>query len=128
VDLREELEQMDQEIADTETQLIRLKVHLAGLQGQRASLAAELAAIADREISHRRPERRKYPNLEALDRTDAIVEVLRSAGVPMSIQEVWDALSAAGRRESKYQVIASTLNFLHREGRITRPSRGRYAA
>lgn len=83
-------------------------------------------------VDHRRPAGveppTKMPSLKVLDRTDAIVEVLRLHNRPMSIKEVWDGLKAGGRAEPGYQVVASTLNFLQRNGRINKTGRGRYAA
>ena len=128
MDIKSEVDRLGAEIETAESELIQRKAHLAGLRAQRDALAAELARIVDEGRPVQPVPPAEMPNLKMLDRTDAIVEVLRVTKRAMSIQEVWDGLKAGGRSEPGYQVIASTLNFLNQKGRITKPSRGRYAA
>lgn len=127
MDLHAELQRLEQEIAAAEVDLIQRKAALAGLRAQREALAADLVVVDDR-ASADSVATAEMPSLRMLDRTDAIVEVLRVSERTLTIQEVWDGLKAGGRTERNYQVIASTLNFLHRNGRINKASRGRYAA
>lgn len=128
MDLQDEIERLDGEVEVAEMELVQVTARLAGLRAQRDAYMNELAARADKQrpvAAHPLPQ---MPDLRALDRTDAIIEVLGRAGRTMSIQEVWDALKAAGRSEASYQAIASTLSFLERADRVLKPSRGRYAA
>lgn len=128
MDIKTEVERLGAEIEAAELELIQRKAHLAGLRAERDALAAELAQIADQALPSVPRRKADIPNLRMLDRTDAIVEVLRVTNGAMSIQEVWNGLKEGGRSEPGYQVIASTLNFLHRNGRINKSGRGRYAA
>lgn len=128
VDIKSEVDRLGAEIEAAEGELIQRKAQLAGLRAQRDALAGELAAIIDHQRSPDVPPTTEMPNLRTLDRTDAIVEVLRLTSRPMSIQEVWDGLKAGGRSEPGYQVVASTLAFLQRNGKINKTGRGRYAA
>lgn len=126
MDIKSEIERLDSEIESAEIELVQRGAHLAGRKAHRQFLVVELSKAAEQRPSEVDPSPMR--NLEALDRTDAIVEVLRLTGREMSIREVWDGLKAGGRPEPHYQVIASTLNFLQRNGRINKTARGRYAA
>lgn len=64
--------------------------------------------------------------LSELSRTDAIVEILKAHDGHMSISEVVAALEPHDPGV-KYGTVASTLNYLVKEGRVERPTRGRYA-
>jgi hypothetical protein len=122
--LATELANLEERIANTEVQLVRLEAELAGLRATRDSIARAVATSAEAAA----PPMAAVPDLARLDRTEAIEKLLGLAARSLSIGEVWDGLRAGGREEPTYQVIASTLNFLHREGRIRRTGRGRYAA
>ncbi len=125
MNFKDDVARLDEEIDALENELIQGKARLAGLVAQRASLSKDLAAYSDQQQRVAAPT---VTELNGIPRTDAIVEVLRAAGTPMSIRQVWDGLKAGGRDEQGYQVIASTLNLLLQSSRVTRPSRGRYAA
>jgi chromosome segregation ATPase len=127
VALEDELTDLDERIDARSTELVRLQAELAGLRAQRNSLSRAVKEAADREEAGARLAAGEVPDLRRLDRTEAIEQVLRSARRLMSISDVWEALRAAGRPEPDRQVVASTLNFLHRRGRISKPRRGFYA-
>ena len=63
----------------------------------------------------------------ALDQTEAIVSVLRDAGVPLRIPQIVDRLQAGGRPDDNARSVSATLSYLRRAGRIAQPiPRGPY--
>lgn len=126
--LADDLEALDERIEARCNELVRLQAELAGLRAQRHALGRALKEAAERGSAGAAPAPAGAPDLRRFDRTEAIEHVLRSARRLMSISDVLDALRAAGRPEPDRQVVASTLNFLHRRGRISKPSRGFYAS
>lgn len=67
-------------------------------------------------------------SLSELDRTDAIVEVLRRERGAMSVSEVFDALCAAGRDDPR-KLVSSTLSYLaNQTDNARRLERGVYVA
>lgn len=91
---------------------------------------ARLASLLDlsRSLSEASVAATDQPTLplSALSRTDAIVEILKAHDTHLGISDVVRELEPHDP-DAKYQVVASTLNYLVREGRVTRPTRGRYA-
>ena len=63
-----------------------------------------------------------------MSRVDAIVAVLRQAGVPMTSTEIGRALVAGGRPDDSRQTITATLSYLVQSGRVMKVGRGQYAA
>jgi chromosome segregation ATPase len=123
-DLHDELERLNSDLAEAEDESIRLTARISGLRAQRDALAAALAAARPSDAGTEEPLR-----LDAIKkRTEAIETLLRHAGTPMSIDEVKDALNESWHDTSEYPVVASTLNLLHRTGRISKVARGRYVA
>lgn len=122
-DLSNELSELTAELAAAEAEHIRLQARISGLRAQRDSLAAAVAAqeaigASDAPL-----------HLETIKkRTEAIEALLRHAAKPLSIDEVREALNRQWTDESSYAVVASTLNLLHRTGRIAKVARGRYVA
>ena len=118
---------IDERIEARSTELVRLQAELAGLRAQRNALDRALRDVVQRGEAAARIAAGSADDLRGIDRTEAIEQVLRSGKRLMSITDVWEALRAAGRPEPDRQVVASTLNFLHRRGRISKPRRGFYA-
>jgi chromosome segregation ATPase len=127
VALQDELMSIDERIEARSTELVRLQAELAGLRAQRNALDRALRDVVQRGEAAARIAAGSADDLRGIDRTEAIEQVLRSGKRLMSITDVWEALRAAGRPEPDRQVVASTLNFLHRRGRISKPRRGFYA-
>lgn len=65
--------------------------------------------------------------LTGLSRTDAILQVLRTAGQPLSPSEVLRALRAGGRDEDLRSVTA-TITYVMDRGDVERVARARYVA
>lgn len=61
-------------------------------------------------------------------RSDAIVTVLRQAGVTLLPKEIAELLHAAGRDDDLKSVTATLSHFLLGQGVVLRPTRGRYGA
>jgi septal ring factor EnvC (AmiA/AmiB activator) len=127
VGLEDELTALDERIDARSTELVRIQAELAGLKAQRNALDRAMRDAADRDEAAARVASGAVTDLRGVDRTEAIEHVLRAGKRLMSITDVWEALRAAGRPEPDRQVVASTLNFLHRRGRISKPRRGFYA-
>ena len=106
-------------IADAERELAEQELVVAesiatyrGIEARLASLKAGVAIVGERA---------------GLDRTDAIVAVLRSAGGTLSPTEIMEALVEAGRTE-RMGLITGTLGYLCKQGRVQKLGRGRYLA
>jgi len=127
VNLYNELEQTDQQIAERRLVLQATEIELARLLAMRAAIFEATAKDESPSPIAAAPPS-EMPNLQMLHRTDAVLQVLTLGASPMSIPEVWDGLKAGGRTEPKYQVVASTLSLLVKQGRAVRPTRGRYIA
>ena len=106
------------------------RIELGLAQAEVASIEAKLSSLYKLRDSTAHGEGGSdEPAVEMADlsRTDAIVRTLRDHGGHMSINEVLAALKPHDSK-ANYQVVATTLNYLVREQRVTRASRGRYAA
>lgn len=130
VEIRDQVAQLDSEIGALQAELVQSQARLAGLTAQRASLAQVLAEQAEREqsTSSAAEKYNNIPDLAGRNRTDAILQVLGATEQAMSIEDVAGVLEAGGNGPQGYQVVASTLNYLYRQGRIEKPRRGRYSA
>lgn len=122
-DLVPELDALKAELAIAEAELIRLQARIMGLRAQRDSLASAVAASRPAMGVEGRPNQLRLDAIRK--RTEAIEAILRFSARDMSIDEVVDAL-ADWRGGSDYAVVASTLNLLHKTGRISKIARGRY--
>jgi hypothetical protein len=120
--------------ADRQEAADRVAIAAEALHAARENLALHEAELASAEArckslagSIEALEREDRPaDLTAMARTDAIVELVRAASSPLSINEVKALLDDHGQ-DSDYQVVASTLNYLTQTNRLARPTRGRYA-
>jgi hypothetical protein len=121
MDLEGEVAEVERSLAEAEGEAFRWTARAEVL---RAQLHALGRAVERSENPVRQGDTTR--DLRLLNRSAAIVEVLRVCGAPMGIYEVMDALRAAGRRGDNYAVVASTLQQLLNQGRVERPLRGRY--
>ena len=111
---------MDRELEAARDDVVRAQARVAALEAERDQLAAALAARATpgrgrRDLSH-------------LDRTDAVVQVLRTSGDTMTTREVTERLRQGGRPDEREHIVSSTLQYLFKRDLVRRPSRGKYAA
>lgn len=124
--LQQELGRITAELESAEAEAIRLQARIQGMRAEREALAAALATQRQDLDSN---DQDAPVRLDAIKkRTEAIGALLRRTGRAMSIDEVREALDAEWREPSTYAVVASTLNLLHRTGRISKVGRGRYVA
>jgi hypothetical protein len=65
--------------------------------------------------------------IDSLPRTDAILNVLRSAGRSLSPTEIVTLLHAAGRDDGRV-IVTSTLGYLLEQKLVRKPERARYFA
>ena len=65
--------------------------------------------------------------LESLQRTDAILTVLRSSSKPLRAPQILNEFEAAGRSDD-LPSIRATLKYLLERDLVTRPGRGVYIA
>lgn len=112
METHERLKQLERDEAAARSTIAVAYARIDGIRSERKRLEAILAGgqyLAD------------------LNRTDAIVEVLRRANVPLSPQEVWEGLIGAGRAD-EYRQVTATLSYLLKSGSVQRPSGGRYTS
>ena len=144
MDFSEELAQLEADIETAQLALARQQADLDALRARRDSLRRSLIELErlktldDRAREHQSAEIRPVPSLQIVplnwnsvdlsrrQRTDAIVEILELSPKPMRIPEVIEALKITTHEDHEYQVVASTLAFLSRSGRVMNISRGLY--
>jgi hypothetical protein len=120
VTLDDDLQRVTHELEAARDDLVRSQARVAALEVERDRLAAALAA--------RVPAKRGRRDLSALDRTDAILHVLRAARLALTTGEVTGELREAGRPEEEERVVGATLHYLFKRDLARRPARGKYAA
>ncbi len=98
--------------AEKELEVAETIAELRGMDARIASLKAGVTLKGD---------------LASLTRTDAIVQVLHSAGAMLSPTEIVSRLNSAGRQDDRRSVTA-TLNYLLQQKVVLRPSKGLYLA
>lgn len=106
------LDQAEQELAEAQQALVAQTAVVRGLQ-ERVRYLKRHAQPAD-------------PS--GLNRVGAILAILESAGVPLTIGQGVDRLVASGRTGDTHKLVSATLSYLHGEGKVRRAGRGRYAA
>lgn len=107
---------MEKELHEAERERDLLGVHIEGLRAQRDALRRLVEAPI---MQHR--------EIKDLTKADAIVKVLQSSERPMSLGEIAQALTAAGRRTNS-NGASVYLDGLLKAGRVVRVQRGQYRA
>lgn len=122
-------ERFDAAQADFDAARFQLGVAKSELDAARARLTSLYELEDAMSVPMELDEDSERPPVELADmsRTDAIISILKDRGEHMSISEVLTELQSAHDADVGYQVVASTLNYLMKEGRVVRPTRGRYA-
>ena len=111
---------------ETLRRIAELEARHAELDGVVARAVAEMAGIRT-ELNVLRRGAEPTAELAELKLTDAIVVVLREAGGSATPVEIRQRLAEAGVTVSNNKTTA-TLDYLLKQGRVMRPSRGRYVA
>ena len=146
MDLEEELAQLEADIEQAQVALARQQADLDALRARRDSLRRSVAELGRLKAESDRAQAPagasgqivRFPteassrwedlDLSRHQRTDAIAEILERSSEPMRISEVIEALNTTTREHHDYQVVASTLAFLARSGRVSNVSRGLYGS
>lgn len=106
-------------IAELEAELNRQRERVASevarLRGLEAELDALRAGLAGDE------------DLAVMERTEAVLHVLRGAKGTLRPKEVHEALQQAGRSDA-YRDVTATLAYLRERGLVRRAGRGLYVA
>lgn len=121
MNLEEELQGVEAELATALLEEAGLRARIEGLTAQRDSLLTAL----------RRPHRavtmsESAADLARLTKAGAIVEVLRRSPEPLRINDIVRALSVHGRPDENYNGISVSLNTLLSQHRVVRIDRGLY--
>ena len=106
--------------------IARLEASRAEKELEVAEAVAELRGI-DAQLASLRTGVTAKGNLISLPRTDAILQVLHSAGAMLSPTEIMSHLNSAGRDDDRRSVTA-TLNYLLNQDLVLRPAKGLYLA
>lgn len=118
-DLEAELQLVTRELAAKRAEYTSIDAQVKGLEARQAALRRALAD-ADRGPVD-------ASELTTMVRNDAIIAVLEKAGRPMRIQEIVDALHAAGRTWERNTDIQFYLSNLKKKERVVWVGRGVYA-
>jgi hypothetical protein len=120
--IENEMTQVRQSLDEAEGETLRWAARAEGLRAQLEALQRVEARSESRGRSG------AARDLHAMSRTAAIEEVLRGSTSSLTIGEVLEELKAGGRDRDQYPVVAATLQQLLNQGRVNRPSRGRYGS
>ena len=112
--LRSELDQVTSQLSAARTEYAILATRIVGLEASHAALSK---ALSESESASAR---------EAIDRTDAIVGVLRDAGKEMSISEVVEVLQGDGHAHVTRDSVVADLILLAAHGQVTQVRSGVY--
>lgn len=124
MEIADELAQVQEAVDAAERQLVTLQAELQGLRAKRNSLEAANRSTTRSEHS----ARSLSAELAELTQIDAIIRILQVGDRPMTIGEVRQGLLEGGRPKADYAPIAASLSMLVANGRVERPTRGRYRA
>ncbi|MCC9310075.1 hypothetical protein LN042_23905 [Kitasatospora sp. RB6PN24] len=112
----EDLERVENELREAERERDLLGVRIEGLRAQRDAFKKLVeAAVMPGE------------DLKDLTKADAIVAILRASDKPMTLGEIADAMSAAGKYTVK-NGASVYIDGLLKAGRVVRVKRGLYSA
>ena len=107
-------------IAELARRRRELEEQIDAVRAEHAGVLAELGAL---QRGTEAPS-----ELVGVDRTTAIIAVLREAEGPLRTAEVVQRLQAHGREADTAAVVNATLVYLRSQGRVSRPARGLYTA
>ena len=108
----ERIAQLEADITAQGWKVTQEVARLRAMQAELASIQAGVALTGD---------------LAGLERTEAILAVLRDGGTMLSPKEIEQRLDA-GDRSDTYRTITATLDHLMKRNKVTRADRGHYLA
>ncbi|MQS17627.1 hypothetical protein F7Q99_36930 [Streptomyces kaniharaensis] len=112
----EDLERVEKELREAERERDLLGVRIEGLRAQREAFRKLVEAPAV-----------PGEDLKGLKKADAIVKILQASDKPMTLGEIADAMSAAGKKTQK-DGASVYIDGLLKAGRVIRVQRGQYRA
>lgn len=118
-DLESELELVTEELTAKRAEYASIGAQVKGLEARQAALRRAVAEADATPVD--------TSDLTTMARNDAIIAVLKKSGQPMSIQEILDALHAAGRTFERNTDIQFYLSNLKKRERVVWVNRGVYA-
>ncbi|MFE6494751.1 hypothetical protein [Streptomyces sp. NPDC057748] len=112
---RDDLARVEKEILDVERERNRLSARLEGLKAERDALEKLNAGMDD------------HGSIADLTKADAMVKILKESSTPMSLGEIADAMTTAGKKTNK-NGASVYIDGLLKSGRVARVSRNQYRA
>ena len=113
--VRDELAQVEAELGEAQAEHAMLTARVEGLKARQAALRQAVAAENGRGASR--------DEIARMTKNEAIVAVVDR---PMRIDDVVEALHAAGREQESYMPVSMYLGELVRKGRLARIRHGLY--
>ncbi|MEV5149987.1 hypothetical protein [Streptomyces sp. NPDC052727] len=115
-ELQKDLAEVEAALKQAELQYERLGVQIEGLKAQRNALAKKVA-----------PPSTLTERIATMTKADSIVEALRESSEPMTLKQIAETVTAAGK-VLKPDGASVYLDGLLKEGRVVRVARGVYRA
>ncbi|MGW6557603.1 hypothetical protein [Streptomyces hydrogenans] len=110
----EDIAQVEKELSEAEREYARLGAHIEGLKAKREAFKKLSAAPADLDSG-----------IEDLTKAEAIIRILRVSPIPMSLGDIADALTAAGKQANR-NGVSVYIDGLLKAGRVVRVARNQY--
>ncbi|MFD3999799.1 hypothetical protein [Streptomyces rubiginosohelvolus] len=112
--LSSDLEQVENDLREAELEYQRLGVRIEGLRAQRDALRkiAQMPTQLEQKV-------------QAMTKAEGIVAVLRASSEPMTLGQIAEAMTAAGKVTNS-NGASVYIDGLLKEGRVVRVSRGLY--
>ncbi|MBK0372614.1 hypothetical protein I3215_07185 [Streptomyces sp. RB110-1] len=110
----EDLAGVERELREAELERDRLGAHIEGLKAKRDAFKKLSAAVSE-----------PGPAVQDLTKADAIVKILRASPQPMSLGDIADALTAAGKQATR-NGVSVYIDGLLKAGRVVRVARNQY--
>ncbi|MFD8483623.1 hypothetical protein [Kitasatospora sp. NPDC059673] len=112
----EDLARAEKELGEAEREWDLLGVRIEGLRAQRDALRKLVEASTAPAVE-----------IGDLTKADAIVKILSASGKPMTLGEIAEAMTAAGKK-SISSGVSVYIDGLLKAGRVVRVQRGQYTA
>jgi capsule polysaccharide export protein KpsE/RkpR len=113
-ELQKDLAGVETALADAELQYARLGAEIEALKAKRDALAKQI-----------KPRGRLTERIAGMTKAQAIVEVLRSSTDPMTLGQIAEAVTQAGKKLNA-NGASVYIDGLLKEGRVVRVARGQY--
>ncbi|MFF0062101.1 hypothetical protein ACFYRC_11180 [Streptomyces sp. NPDC005279] len=112
--LAKDLDAVEKELREAELEYKRLGVHIEGLRAKRGALAK--LAVKPTRLAEK---------IQGMTKADAIVTVLRASPDPMTLGQIAEAMTNAGRLTNS-NGASVYIDGLLKQGKVVRVERGLY--